>query len=60
MSTAALKIYDPKTRKTTTENVRMGEDIYNMTFLEIIGKDEGVVLLFGDQRIEILKGDDPK
>lgn len=62
MTTASLKVYDPTTRETTTENVRMGEKIGGLKFINVIGKDEGIELEMessGDT-FQVMKGEDLK
>lgn len=60
MTTASLKVYDPVTRATSTENVRMGEKYKGLKFTRIIGKDEGVELEMEStgMTFQVMKGGD--
>lgn len=62
MTTASLKVYDPITRDTTTENVRLGEKFRGIRFTQIIGKDEGIELEMESTgtTFQVMKGEDPK
>lgn len=62
MTTASLKVFNPMTRKTTTENVRMGEKIGGLKFTRVIGKDEGIELELEatGTTFQIMKGEDIK
>lgn len=60
MTTASLKVYDPVTRETTTENIRLGEKYRGIKFTKIIGKDEGIELEIESTgtTFQVMKGGD--
>lgn len=62
MTTASIKLFNPITRETTTENIRLGEELNGLRFTSVIGKDEGINLEIpsNGMTFQILKGEDLK
>lgn len=62
MTTASLKVFNPITRETTTENVRMGEEFAGIKFTKVIGKDEGIEMEMQSTGtvFQVMKGEDLK